>query len=160
MHFKGVPQIGIESSIPLRQPQCHTDMDTNAYILPWLMVYWWSIRDMYVLFLCMLSKIAYPWVNKILRTRNNLAPKLFTKHLTQDYIVLFHKDYTLGHLWINEYRTLVNKNYPLICMSPILYVCVAFCEYSSIYICNLIYSFDFWKEGDCKDGMADFTPNI
>ena len=32
MHFEGVPQIGIESEIQLRQPHCHAAADAD-YIL-------------------------------------------------------------------------------------------------------------------------------
>ena len=59
MHSKGVPQIGIESTIPRRQPHRHAAADADYHILPWLMVNQWSIRDTYLLFLRRLSKIAY-----------------------------------------------------------------------------------------------------
>ena len=59
MHFEGVPQIGIESAMPLRQPQWHAAVDEDDHISPWLMVDRWSMLDTYVLFLRTLSKIAY-----------------------------------------------------------------------------------------------------
>ena len=59
MHFKGVPQIGIESAIPLRHLQWHAAVDVDDHISPWSRVGRWSIQDTSHLFLLTSSKIAY-----------------------------------------------------------------------------------------------------
>ena len=51
MHFEGVPQIGIESVIPLRQPQCHATVDADMNISPLWRVDRWLIQDTSILFL-------------------------------------------------------------------------------------------------------------
>ena len=64
IHFEGVPQIGIESAIPLRHPQWHAAVDADDHISPWLRVDQWSIRDTSAIFLGTLSKTAYCQVKK------------------------------------------------------------------------------------------------
>ena len=69
------PQIGIESTIPLRHPCWRAAVDANEHILPWLMVNRWSMQDNYLLFLRRLSQIAYRRsVGK--GCRNPIKPKL------------------------------------------------------------------------------------
>ena len=78
MHSEGGPQIGIESTIPLRQPRWHAAVDVDVNILPWLRVDQWSMLDKYGLFLRTLSKIVYHRLKKVEKkcARTDLAPKL------------------------------------------------------------------------------------
>ena len=59
MHYEGVLQVGIDSSIIWWQPHWHAAVDADEIILPWLMVDRWLIRYNYVLFLRRPSKIVY-----------------------------------------------------------------------------------------------------
>ena len=59
MHSEGVTQLGIECSIPWRQPHWYAAVDADEIISPWSMVDRWSIQDNYVLFLRRSSKIVY-----------------------------------------------------------------------------------------------------
>ena len=59
MHSEGVSQIGIESTILMRQLLRNAAEDADEHILTWSMVDQKSIRDTYYLFLRRLSKIAY-----------------------------------------------------------------------------------------------------
>ena len=78
MYFEGVPQIEIGSAILLRQPQLHDTVDADDHISPWSRVDWWSIQDTYILFLCMLSKIAYHRLDEKQQARTDLAWNLLT----------------------------------------------------------------------------------
>ena len=51
MHLEEVPQLGIESTIPWRQPLWHAAVDAYEIILAWSMVSGWLTQDGYVLFL-------------------------------------------------------------------------------------------------------------
>ena len=71
MHSQGVPQIGIESAVSLRQPHCHAAVDAAVNILPRSMVEQWLTRDTYCIFLRTLSKIAYRRLEKKLAPEPN-----------------------------------------------------------------------------------------